>query len=82
VLHVGREAAAVAANEPIDPRVRLATAQWPVDASRGAVTTFCAEHDISRKTFYELRKRCEVRWASVGARALGETAAVESVAAD
>ncbi|GAA2003716.1 hypothetical protein GCM10009755_11010 [Brevibacterium samyangense] len=32
-------------------------ARWTADAPRGAVTTFCAEHDISRKTFYELRKR-------------------------
>jgi transposase InsO family protein len=47
----------VAANEPIDPRVRLAIAQWPDDAPRGAVSTFCAEHGISRKSFYELRKR-------------------------
>ena len=47
----------MAANEPIDPRVRLAIARWPDDAPRGAVTTFCAEHDISRKTFYELRNR-------------------------
>jgi putative transposase len=50
----------VAANEPIDPRVRLAIAQWPDDAPRGAVTTFCAEHDISRKTFYDLRQRARV----------------------
>ena len=47
----------MAANEPIDPRVRLAIAQWPDDAPRGAVSTFCAEHRISRKAFYELRKR-------------------------
>jgi putative transposase len=47
----------VAANEPIDPRVRLAIAQWPDDAPRGAVSSFCAEHGISRKSFYELRKR-------------------------
>ena len=47
----------VAADEPIDPRVRLAIAQWPDDAPRGAVSTFCAEHGISRKSFYELRKR-------------------------
>jgi transposase InsO family protein len=47
----------VAANEPIDPRVRLAISQWPDDAPRGAVSTFCAEHGISRKSFYELRKR-------------------------
>ena len=49
----------MAANEPIDPRVRLAISQWPVDAPRGAVSTFCAEHGISRKSFYELRKRAE-----------------------
>lgn len=47
----------MSANEPIDPRVRLAIAQWPDDAPRGAVSTFCAEHGISRKSFYELRKR-------------------------
>jgi len=47
----------VAAHEPIDPRVRLAIAQWPDDAPRGAVSTFCAEHSISRKSFYVLRKR-------------------------
>ncbi|OBF91613.1 integrase [Mycobacterium sp. 852002-51152_SCH6134967] len=47
----------MAANEPIDPRVRLAISQWPDDAPRGAVSTFCAEHGISRKSFYELRKR-------------------------
>ncbi len=49
----------MAVNEPIDPRVRLAISQWPDDASRGAVTTFCGEHGISRKTFYELRKRAK-----------------------
>ncbi len=50
----------MAANEPIDPRVRLAISQWPEDAPRGAVSTFCAEHDISRKSFYELRKRVRI----------------------
>ena len=50
----------MAANEPIDPRVRLAIAQWPDDAPRGAVWSFCAEHGISRKSFYELRKRTRV----------------------
>jgi putative transposase len=49
----------VAVNEPIDPRVRLAILQWPDDAPRGAVSTFCAEHGISRKSFYELRKRAK-----------------------
>jgi putative transposase len=43
--------------ELVDPRVRLAITQWPPDAPRGAVTTFCAEHSISRKTFYAIRKR-------------------------
>lgn len=47
----------MAVNEPIDPRVRLAVAQWPDDAPRGAVSTFCAEHGISRKSFYALRNR-------------------------
>jgi transposase InsO family protein len=43
--------------EPVDPRVRLAIVQWPDDAPRGAVTTFCLEHGISRETFYAIRKR-------------------------
>ena len=47
-------------NEPVDPRVRLAISQWPPDAPRGAVSTFCLEHGISRKTFYEIRKRVQV----------------------
>jgi len=58
----------VAVSEPIDPRVRLAISQWPEDAPRGAVSTFCAEHGISRKSFYELRKR---------ARAEGPAAVLE-----
>lgn len=41
----------------VDPRVRLAIAQWPDDAPRGAVTTFCLEHGLSRKTFYVIRNR-------------------------
>ena len=49
----------MAASESIDPRVRLAISQWPDDAPRGAVSTFCAEHGISRKSFYELRKRAK-----------------------
>lgn len=49
----------VAVNEPIDPVVRLAISQWPDDLPRGAVSTFCAEHGISRKSFYELRKRAK-----------------------
>jgi putative transposase len=43
--------------EPVDPRIRLAIAQWPPEAPRGSVTTFCLEHSISRKTFYAIRKR-------------------------
>ncbi|SDP39364.1 Integrase core domain-containing protein [Microbacterium testaceum StLB037] len=44
-------------NEPVDPRVRLAIVRWPADAPRGAVSTFCAEEGISRKTFYAIRSR-------------------------
>lgn len=44
-------------NVPVDPRVRLAIARWPEDAPRGAVSAFCQEHSISRKTFYVLRRR-------------------------
>ena len=43
--------------KPVDPRVRLAITQWPPDAPRGAVTTFCAEYGISRETFYAIKKR-------------------------
>ena len=46
--------------EPVDPRVRLAIVRWLPDAPRGAVTTFCAEHGISRETFYAIRKRAAV----------------------
>lgn len=42
-------------NETIDARIRLAIAQWPDDAPRGSVTSFCAEHGISRKSFYPIR---------------------------
>ena len=55
-------------NEPVDPRVRLAIAQWPDGAPRGAVTTFCVEHEISRKTFYKIKAR---------ARDEGQAAALE-----
>jgi hypothetical protein len=48
------------AQDPIDPRVRLAISQWPDDAPRGAVSTFCTEQGISRKSFYELRKRARI----------------------
>ncbi|UIP59540.1 integrase core domain-containing protein [Agromyces marinus] len=46
-------------SEPVDPRVRLAISQWPDHAPRGAVTTFCLEHAISRKTFYAIRARAK-----------------------
>lgn len=46
-------------NEPVDARVRLAISLWPPDAPRGAVTAFCLEHQISRKTFYAIRARVE-----------------------
>jgi putative transposase len=54
--------------EPVDPRVRLAITQWPPDAPRGSVSTFCAEHGISRKTFYVIKKRASEE---------GQTAALE-----
>jgi transposase InsO family protein len=46
-------------NDPVDPRVRLAISQWPDDAPRGSVTTFCAEHGLSRETFYQIRRRAK-----------------------
>lgn len=55
-------------NEPVNARIRLAIAQWPDDAPRGSVTTFCAEHEITRKTFYAIRAR---------AREEGQAAALE-----
>ncbi len=47
-------------NEPVDARVRLAISLWPADAPRGAVTAFCIEHQISRKTFYAILARAKV----------------------
>lgn len=55
-------------NEPVDARVRLAISQWPENAPRGAVTSFCAEHGLSRKTFYVLLAR---------ARAEGQAAVLQ-----
>ncbi|GAA1497596.1 hypothetical protein GCM10009628_26000 [Paeniglutamicibacter kerguelensis] len=55
-------------NEPVNARIRLAIAQWPDDAPRGAVSTFCTEHGITRKTFYAIRAR---------ARDEGQAAALE-----
>lgn len=56
-------------NQPVNARTRLAIAQWPVDAPRGSVTTFCAGHADSGKTFYAIRAR---------ARAEGQAAALQS----
>ncbi|WNG84082.1 hypothetical protein C6A86_010820 [Mycobacterium sp. ITM-2016-00316] len=39
-------------DEPIDPGVGLAIAQWPGDAPREALSAFRVEHGISRKSFY------------------------------
>ena len=50
----------MAVSEPLDPRIRLAISQWPHDAPRGAVSTFCAEHGISRQSFYKLRERAKL----------------------
>lgn len=58
----------VKSNEPVDPAVRLAISRWPSDAPRGSVTTFCLEHEISRKSFYVILKR---------ARQEGQAAALE-----
>lgn len=44
-------------SKEISSRVRFAITQWPDDAPRGAVTAFCVEHQISRKSFYAIRAR-------------------------
>lgn len=46
-------------NDPVNSTIRLAIARWPQVAPRGAVTDFCEEHGISRKTFYQIRKRAQ-----------------------
>ena len=58
----------MSAVEPVDPRGSLAITQWTPDAPRGAVTTFCSEHGISRETFYAIKRR---------AAAEGQAAALE-----
>ena len=55
-------------NDPVDSTIRLAITQWPDGAPRGAATAFCTEHNISRKTFYQILKR---------ARTEGQAAALE-----
>lgn len=44
----------------IEPSVRLLIVSWPDDAPRGAVSAFCREHGISRKSFYALRQRARL----------------------
>ena len=39
-----------------NPKVRLAVANWPDDAPRGAVTAFCKKHKVSRAWFYKVRE--------------------------
>ena len=56
-------------NQPVDPRIRLAISQWPPDAPRGSVSTFCAEHEISRKTFYAILRQGQGGGSGCGARA-------------
>jgi len=51
----------MARRAPVDPRVRLAIVDWPPDAPRGAVSTFCLEQGISRETFYAIRRRVTSR---------------------
>jgi len=63
--------------EPVDPRVRLAITQWPPDKPRGAVTTFCAEHGISRESFYTIKKRALVEGQAVALAASNAPAEVE-----
>lgn len=55
-------------NESVEPSIRLAIANWPDDAPRGAVASFCAAHEISRSVFYKIRAR---------ARDGGQAAALE-----
>lgn len=57
--HPGRGLACLMTpNDPTDPEIRLAISRWPDDAPRGAVTAFCDEYNLSRKTFYKLRRIC------------------------
>ena len=58
-------------NEPVDARIRLAIARWPLDAPRGSVTTFCAEHQISRKTFYVILARARTEGSGSCALVIG-----------
>lgn len=51
-------------NEPVDARIRLAISQWPDDAPRGSVSSFCAEHGISRKSFYKILNQAREQGAA------------------
>lgn len=44
-------------NDPVSATIRLAIAQWPQDAPRGAVSAFCKEHELTRNTFYKILNR-------------------------
>ncbi|WGI34646.1 hypothetical protein QDT91_10030 [Mycolicibacterium aubagnense] len=48
-------------------------------APRGAVSTFCADYGISRKSFYALRNRAKTDGARCSARTPDTTAEVEPV---
>ena len=78
----GPEGRAVAVNEPIDPRVRLAISSGPTTLPRGAVSTFCAEHGISRKSFYEFRRRARDDGQAAVLEPTVAAAEVEPVEAD
>jgi putative transposase len=45
------------ADKVVGMDVRGLVVTWPVDAPRGAVSRFCAEHGVSRSWFYEVRAR-------------------------
>ena len=48
---------------PMNPSIPVSVSRsrsGPMTLLAGAVSTFCAEHGISRKSFYELRKRAKV----------------------
>ncbi len=65
-LVVGMNLSSGSSGRSVDPRVRLAIARWPNDAPCGAVSSFCDQEGISRRTFYMLRV-----WARAGGRGSG-----------
>lgn len=54
-----------------DARIRLAIARRRLDATRVLVTTFCAEHQISRKTFYVIFARARTEGSGSCALVIG-----------